>query len=250
MSYQQSIADLSRSLASHPVFDTEYFTAICDYSWNKDGYAVHRANFFDRTALTVPAIATVCARAAEAGDQYTLTFFSYILSEESGNGDPERSHPLLMETSHNLFGENVFGLEPLRVCEAKDSALIVQGTRQYKARLRRLCNGSYQRLLGTAMALELHAEHMLSHCRTAFRAHAARCRTSEFGRDIEVYFNVHLNGVEARHAADARKCVEINCKTDGDVAELTAGAEETLAAQMEMWRDLHEKMKTIGGYYV
>ncbi len=239
---------LIQEIQSHPVFSCEYFKLLQAGRWTKETYDLHRANFFYRTELTVKGIAQVCARAAMADDTATLTLFSYILNEEAGNGELKNCHSVLLEKTHNLFGQTAFGLPPLSSREAKDSPLIIEGTLQYRQRILELASGSYQRLLGVAMALETHAEIMLTYCRTAFRAFADRFDRQQFVREVEVYFNVHLNsGVEERHAADARQCVSGNCLSEDDLAEIAYGARETLAVQHLMWRDMYERCNRIAG---
>jgi hypothetical protein len=198
--------------------------------------------------LTVKAVALVCARAAEQDDLATLNLFSYILNEECGNGQPALCHTVLMENSHNLFGQIAFDLDPLRVTAAKHSPLIIESTKRYRERIQELGRASYQRLLGVAMALESHAEVMLSRFRAAFRAHAECVDRRLFVDEIEVYFNVHLDqGVEQRHASDARECVSRNCRTSDQFAEIAYGAFETLEAQFVMWRDLYQRAIEIRG---
>jgi Iron-containing redox enzyme len=234
-------------LAGHPVYQNRYFQLLDRARWTERTYALHRANFFYRTELTVKAIAQVCARSAGEDDQPTLILFSYILNEECGNGDPECCHAVLMERAHNVFGAVAFGLEPLRVTESKHSPLITRGTERYRRRMQELCSASYQRMLGVAMALESHAEKMLTHCRTAFRAYAGCFAPATFVDQIEIYFNSHLNeGVELRHADDARACVRRNCRSAADLAEVAYGAREALEVQLHMWQDLHDRTLEIG----
>ncbi len=229
-----------KEIENHRVFDCDYFKRLNEMGWNRETYNLHRANFFYRTELTVKAIAHVCARAAIEDDVPTLTLFSYILNEECGNGKLENCHALLMDKSHNLFGQVAFGLTPIAVTAAKNSPLIIEGTRQYRQRMAELAGGSYQCLLGITMALETHAEKMLTHCRTAFRAHQEKfAERKVFVHDVEVYFNMHLNsGVEERHAADAKACVMRNCRSAEDLAEIARGARETLEIQLTMWKDM------------
>lgn len=239
--------ELVEELAGHRVYQTPYFHLLDVARWTKQTYALHRANFFYRTELTVKAIAQVCARSAVEDDQRTLILFSYILNEECGNGDPECCHAVLMERAHNLFGATVFGLDPLRVTESKHSPLITRGTERYRRRMQELCGASYPRMLGVALALESHAEKMLTHCRTAFRAFAGCFARAMFVDQIEVYFNSHLNeGVELRHADDARDCVRRNCRSAADLAEVAYGAREALEVQLHMWQDLHDRTLEIG----
>src|SRR4051812_40384042 len=243
---QDTLDSVCEEIERHPVYANSYFDSLRSAGWTRETYALHRANFFYRTELTVKLIAHVCARAADVDDVPTLILFSYILNEECGNGNPKYCHAVLMEQAHNLFGTTVFNLEPLAVVAARNSPLLTQGTIRYRKRMAELASGSYQSLLGVAMALESHAEKMLTHCRTAFRAHAEYFDPTKFVREIEMYFNVHLDGgVEERHAVDAAACVRRNCQTPEDLAEVSYGAREALDVQLDMWQDLHRTMGEI-----
>jgi len=245
--WHQELEKLVHEIENHPVYQNRYFGLLRHSKWTRETYALHRANFFYRTELTVKTIAHVCARAAQEEDQGTLILFSYILNEECGNGDPAQCHAVLMEKAHNLFGQSVFDLKPLLVTAASGSDAIITGTNCYRERMSALCSASYQRMLGVAMALESHARRMLEHCRTAFRAYADRFERSVFVDQIEVYFNNHLNdGVEQRHADDATSCVQRNCRSLNDFAEISYGAREALAVQAVMWQELYERAVEIG----
>jgi hypothetical protein len=225
----------------HEVYANDYFKFLQDTPWNSRTYDVHRANFFHRTEGTVKGIAHVCAQAAANDDRDTLTLFSFILNEEAGDGESAKCHEFLMEKAHNVLGEVEFGLPALRVKEARGSKLVIPETFAYRERTAELLGGSYQRMLGVAMALESHADTMLQVCRTAFRNSNTGLPESEFVDNVEIYFNVHVGdeGVEERHAADAKKCVLNNCRTEADIAEIAYGATETLNIQLEMWNAMY-----------
>jgi hypothetical protein len=236
------VVSLMDELERHKVYNNDYFKFLRESPWNSQTYDFHRANFFHRTEGTVKGIAYVCAQAAANDDRDTLTLFSFILNEEAGNGEAAHCHEFLMENAHNIYGEVEFGLSPLRVKKARESSLVIPQTFAYRERIRELVGSSYQRMLGVAMALESHADTMLRVCRTAFRNGNTGLPDSEFVNKVEIYFNVHVGdeGVEERHAADAKKCVLNNCRTEADVAEIAYGATETLNIQLEMWEAMYK----------
>ncbi|MFI0714469.1 iron-containing redox enzyme family protein [Streptomyces inhibens] len=240
------VTSLMGELERHDVYNNDYFKFLENSPWNNRTYDFHRANFFHRTEGTVKGIAHVCAQAAASDDRDTLVLFSYILNEEAGNGVAAHCHEVLMENAHNLYGQVEFGLPPLLVREARNSNLVIPETFAYRERTLELLGAGYHRMLGVAMALESHADKMLQVCRTAFRNSNNKLPESEFVDNVEVYFNVHVGqeGVEERHAADARKCVLNNCHTDADVAEIAYGATETLNIQLEMWNAMYKAAST------
>ncbi|MFG3227719.1 iron-containing redox enzyme family protein [Kitasatospora sp. NPDC048194] len=231
------VAALMNGLGDHPVYGNEYFRILRDDPWTGPVYDFHRANFFHRTEGTVKGIAYVCAQAAAHDDRDTLVLFSHILNEETGDGRAEHCHEVLMEQAHNHYGEVEFGLPALTVRESRDSELLIPETVEYRDRTLELLTANYHRMLGVAMALQSHADPMLRTCRTAFRNARKNLPEKAFVDTVEVYFNVHVGdeGVEERHAADARQCVLNNCRTDADLAEVALGAERTLDVQLAMW---------------
>ncbi len=229
-------------LEKHPVFKNPYFDCLQNLKWNKATFELHRANFFYRTELTVKAIAHVCARAAAEEDQDTLILFSYILNEECGNGSLKNCHAMLMEQAHNLYGKVEYSLEPLLIKDAKKHRFIIEETEQYRKRMYELITSSYQCMLGVVMALEYHANKMLTVCREAFRSNLQYLTSSEYSSKVEIYFNCHVdNGVEERHSSDAKLCVFNNCHSINDLQEIKYGAEEAMKVQLNMWNALAKK---------
>ncbi|WP_394845552.1 iron-containing redox enzyme family protein [Pendulispora brunnea] len=236
------VNSLMSDLERHPVYGNDYFKFLENSAWTRQTYDFHRANFFHRTEGTVKGIAHVCARAAANDDRDTLILFAYILNEETGNGNRAHCHEVFMENAHNLHGQAEFDLPSLLVKDARSSKLILDETVAYRKRTLELLSGSYHRMLGVVMALESHADKMLRICRTAFRASRKNLTQSDFVKKVEVYFNAHVsNGVEERHAADAKQCVINNCQTEADIAEIAYGANETLNIQLAMWNAMYEK---------
>lgn len=239
------VTEFMNGLEDHPVFGNDYFSFLESSRWDSRTFEFHRANFFFRTEGTVKGIAAVCARAAANDDVDTLTLFAQILNEEAGSGEPAQCHELLMENAHNLHAEHEFGLAPLRVKESRVHALVIEETAAYRERTRELVGGSYNQMLGVAMALEGHADHMLKLCRTAFRNTTGELAHQRYLDEVEIYFNVHVGdaGVEERHAADARRCVRNNVRSAADIDEIAHGATETLDVQKRMWDAMYESVR-------
>jgi len=232
----QRMLDFMEALEHHPVFENRYFKMLLKNGWDAHTYEIYRANFFYRTELTVKGIAQICARAAANDDQNTLILFSHILHEETGGGRREDCHEVLMEQSHNLYGQIEFGLKPLAVKNAGTTGLIIDETKAYREKIFELISASYPCMLGVAMALESHADRMLSCFRDVFRMSRKKMNGQDYKDKVEIYFNCHIeNGVEERHAADARECVLSNCNTEDNISEIIFGAEETLKIQQTMW---------------
>ncbi|UTM59266.1 iron-containing redox enzyme family protein [Photobacterium sp. CCB-ST2H9] len=229
-------------LENHPIFENTYFKHLATYPWTPATYELFRANFFYRTELTVKGIAHVCARSAAVNDMDTLILFSYILGEETGMGNKAHCHEIFMENALNLFGAREYNLEPLKVQDAKNSPDIIPETLAYRERIQALISDSYPRMLGVVMALETHADRMLTAFREAFRLSRTHLDEAQYKKEVEVYFNAHVdNGVEERHAADARNCVLNNCLTQSDLNEIIYGATEMFKAQQAMWLAMYRK---------
>ncbi|MDC8759597.1 iron-containing redox enzyme family protein [Janthinobacterium fluminis] len=249
---KNTLLNYMSGLENHPVFDNDYFKLLKTEKLTPPLYASHRANFFFRTMATVMGIAHICANAAQNHDQDTLILFSYILNEECGNGDKSQCHELLMEQSHNMYGQLEFDLPPLRVKDAEASrlnprddnsdSLIIDETRDYRSKINALLTRNYPTMLGVAYALETHASIMLTNFRDMFSFNRSHMDKNEYTRKVEIYFNCHLDsGVEDRHAADAQQCVVNNCVSESALADIMYGIDETLKIQHAMWNGMHRK---------
>ncbi|MFV5345684.1 iron-containing redox enzyme family protein [Acinetobacter oleivorans] len=220
----------------HEIFQNNYFKHLTSTSWTPESYILFRDNFFYRTELTVKGIAHVCSRSAFENDMDTLVLFTHILSEETGMGEKAKCHEIFMENALNVFGAAEYNLPEMKVQQAKNSHRIIAETLQYRDTIQGLITGSYPRMLGAVMALENHADKMLTVFREAFRFNNKNLDPNEFVKKVEVYFNAHIeNGVEDRHAQDAKQCVHNNCNDQEDLDEIKFGANETLKAQLKMW---------------
>lgn len=234
------------NMDQHEIFQNNYFYHLTNKHWSPESYTLFRDNFFYRTELTVKGIAQVCARSAFQNDMDTLVLFTHILSEETGMGNKAKCHEIFMENALNLFGISEFNLPEMKVQQAKNSDQIIPETLQYRDTIQGLITGSYPRMLGAVMALENHADKMLTVFREAFRFNNKKLDANLFVNKVEIYFNAHIeNGVEDRHAQDAKQCVHNNCNSRDDLNEIIFGANETLKAQLKMWNAMFNKAATI-----
>lgn len=234
--------DFITKMDDHEIFQNNYFKHLTTKPWTAESYILFRDNFFYRTELTVKGIAQVCSRSAFQNDMDTLVLFTHILSEETGMGEKAKCHEIFMENALNLFGSTEFSLPKMKVQQAKNSDQIIPETLQYRDTIQGLITGSYPRMLGAVMALENHADKMLTIFREAFRFNNKNLDPEVFIKKVEIYFNAHIeNGVEDRHAQDAKQCVHNNCNSQEDLDEIKFGATETLKAQLKMWNAMFDK---------
>ncbi|HEX8615480.1 MAG TPA: iron-containing redox enzyme family protein [Telluria sp.] len=253
---KHQLLDHMKSVEAHPVFDNDYFRFVKENPITPQLYAVHRANFFFRTMATVIGIAHVCAAAASNHDQDTLILFSYILNEECGDGQQSKCHELLMEQSHNLFGQFEFDLPALKVRDLEGRPdgsrdehaykLVIDETKEYRTKIHALLTRNYPTMLGVAYALETHASIMLTCFREMFNLNRKHLEKDDFVRKVEIYFNCHLDsGVEDRHASDAQQCVLNNCVSEADLADIKHGIDATLEIQHAMWNGMYRRALAI-----
>ncbi len=145
---QEKLYSYMDSIFDRPIFTNNYFQHLKQNGFTPATYELHRANFYFRTMATVMGIAHICSQAAFNHDKETLILFSYILNEECGNGEKSRCHELLMEQAHNAFGQQEFGVPPIKVIDVKDGRygktknlltnLIIQETEDYRKRVNEL----------------------------------------------------------------------------------------------------------------
>jgi hypothetical protein len=252
---QNKLINHITSLGEHPVFENNYFKFLSRHGFTKELYDIHRANFLFRTMSTVIGIANICAHAAQQHDKETLVLFSYILNEECGNGVNSKCHEILMEQSHNIFGNEEYELAPLFVKDLVDinecgrtglDNMVVDETKRYRTEIGQLLNKSYPTMLGIAYALELHAGIMLTVFRQAFSISRCKMELNEYKKKVEIYFNCHLdNGVQDRHAHDAKQCILSNCKSWDAYNDIVCGIESTLILQNDMWSGMYNRVQKI-----
>ena len=251
---QNQLIDIMRNLDTHPVFQNDYFKFVKENQMTPELYAMHRANFFFRTMATVMGIAHVCAAAASHHDQDTLILFSFILNEECGDGKKSHCHERLMEDSHNLYGQLEFDLPGLSVKDLEGRAdgsrdeeahaLVISETKDYRIKINALLTKNYPTMLGVAYALETHASVMLTCFREMFNLNRKHLDHDAFSRQVEIYFNCHLDsGVEDRHASDAQQCVLNNCTSQSSLEDIQYGIDNTLAIQHAMWNGMYRQAK-------
>ncbi|MBV8802198.1 MAG: iron-containing redox enzyme family protein [Gammaproteobacteria bacterium] len=245
MSAITQLLEYTETLTQHAVFRNQYFSFLKTHKFTPELYAFHRANFFFRTEATVKSVAQVCAKAAIQDDHDTLLFFSYILNEECGNGDKSHCHELLMEQSHNIYGDKEYQLAPLKVKEAKfqyPNGLVILETKQYREKVNALLNKNYASALGVAYALETHASYMLTNFREIFAISRTKMTEKEYKSQVEIYFNVHLDsGIEDRHSEDSKQCILNNCKSDQVLSDMIFAINETLNTQQAMWSGMYRE---------
>lgn len=235
---EDAFAQYRRAVA--PLFD--YLRARARVGFTAAQFRLYRDNYFYRTNTTAAVVARIAYLAAARRDRVTLATAAKNLFEETGEGIPDRSHPLLLEQSHNAVAGQVFGLPPLGLDAADESPLLLAEARDYRERQRRLVEeGDYLTALGASYTQETMATDMLrGFYDTLFVPYRERL-AGTFAL-VSMYFTVHLDGVEEEHGRHAREAVCRACRTDADRQSAFAGIRGFLDAQRNLWTALHRAL--------
>jgi hypothetical protein len=231
--------DMKRHRAlQHPLF--QYLPHIATSSGlTPRQFELYRTNFFCRTKETIPSVARVIIAAANNQDTKTLASAGRNIFEETGEGNHSLAHSHLLEHSHNIHGRTVFGLGGFRLRESSGSQLLVPACHDFIAEQRALyTDPSYATVLGTGFAHEFAADPMLSGFFKGFFLPYKGYYAGDTFSQVSKYFDVHLGGVEERHAQDAREALMRACKIVDDLRAVKKGAFGFLDIQATLWDGL------------
>lgn len=202
-------------------------------------FSLYRDNYFYRTYRTVPCIAKVVESASKAADYITLSSAASNLFEESGSGQAQKSHPELLLYSHNQHAERVFQLPPTTLIASLDSSHILPEAREFtNVQSSLYYSFNHIEVLGANYAQEEAATEMLTSFMSAFfEPYQSYYNNGDFKNLIE-YFICHIDGLEERHADDARNCLLQWCKTEKDLEIAINSINKILSAQSNLWLGL------------
>lgn len=206
-------------------------------SFSPAQFAFFRANYFYRTQTTIAMIERVREAAQRNHDLRTLHLVNQTLDEELGGGDPSAAHSRLLESSHNRHASVVFGLPPLSLHQAHASPLIIDAARTFRGEQARLYDcKSYALVLGASLAQETAALDMLRQfLHSLFTPYAKRYPSVSAFKQVRLYFDCHINGVEQDHAERARGGARSACRTNSDLHDMRRGLTGFLSAQAQLW---------------
>ncbi len=239
---QQAIA--SYETKSNVLF--QYLEEKSKAGWTKLQFLLYRDNYFFRTYETIECVAKVIISAKRHEDFITLRSAGNNCYEESGSNIDRKSHPELLLYSHNRHSERIFGIQGISLRDSLNSPNVLAETKE----LRKIQYALYESLnhievLAANYAQEAAATAMLAiFMKSFFEPYRSYYSNKEY-REITEYFHCHLDGLEERHADEAKYCLFQQCKTFKDIETAIATINKLLAAQSTMWIALKEKLQSI-----
>lgn len=226
---------------SQPFFD--YLATYAQRGFTAEQFLIYRDNFFFRTLSTIPSIAKLMIAAAYNGDYATIADAGKNLFDESGLGNADRVHSALLEHSHNFHGEKMFNLPPIKLIDVKDSKHLVNQVQQYRKVQTSLYESEkYALILAVSFAQETVASSMLRNFYESLFVPYKNAYTDTEFESIALYFLAHIQGVEQRHAEDAKQAVLRECSDLHTVNLCVQGMLEFLNAQSDLWMGMHDAM--------
>lgn len=238
------------SIKSHKAINHALFDYLKRRARTKDFSAaffnIYRVNYFTRTQGIASAISEILKAAVEEADYLTISLVGMNLFEETGEGDPKKTHLMLLEKSHNKHGELIFGLPPIPVKMARYSEHALKSFQHFpEDRMHLYSNNSYFFRLGVMLADETAAVPMISGFYKSLFEPYKDDYAEEDLQGMTRYFSDHLSGVEQRHGDDMLSSVQGNCKTNSDIDEVMYGAECFFKMQSNLWDALLTALESV-----
>lgn len=164
--------------------------------------------------------------------------FALNIVEESGYGISAYSHASLFVQSCRTFHRVVYGGDMKK-------ARITQATRDLNDKSMLLFSRDVFEMFGASLAQELHALPQLELMYAGHHTCAQEFKpflTDEW-RLVDKFFDLHLDGTEARHAEDINLAIWELVDEDGKRQRLEAGFEQMIALLKGFWTDLEKEIE-------
>jgi len=244
--FKNAIDETVEIFHNHPAYNHKLFQYLEDQKskgFNKNQFQIYRDNFFYRTELTIPSVASTVIAAIKNSDYITVSQMAKNLYDEGGYGDPNKVHAKLLLDSHNLHGEKIFNLQPVRrIKDIENSDYITNETKNYRSSKMNVFNESYSYVIGNAWAHEFLADGMLENFKNAFFVpYRGYYNPKDYEKVIEFY-KAHRDDekeggdVEAEHERMARDSVVRSCDSDiKKYNEVLRGGLEFMSKQSNLW---------------
>lgn len=224
----------------------QYLAERAKVNWTPAQFIVYRDNYFFRTYETIECVAKVIISAKRHEDYITLRSAGSNCYEESGSNIAHKSHPELLLYSHNNHSERIFGVKGISLSESATSPNILEETREFRKIQKALYESSnHIEVLAVNYAQEEAAKAMLQIFREAFFEPYRHSYSNKEFNDITEYFSCHLNGLEERHADEAKYCLFKRCNTAKDLEIAVASISKILSAQRKMWMAWRKKLQSL-----
>ena len=126
--------------------------------------------------------------------------FEHNIHDECGEGNPEKTHAKLFADSISTYAKVLYGTSELNKEE------ILQSTKELQAKSLLLFGEDLYVMLGACLAQEVHALPQLVHLRNGCMTWSTLFSPDE-EKKIMAFYDIHLDGTEARHAEDLNQTI-------------------------------------------
>lgn len=159
--------------------------------------------------------------------------FEHNIEDESGGGDPTRSHAKLFVDSCEHVCQALFN-KPLDLSKGE----VIDGTKSLHSGSIELFNSNIYRMLGAAVAQETHALPQLENMYKGLLTVRHLFGDSAWKQATDFY-DIHLDGTEARHSEDLNKTIWAIIDTDEKMNEFIQGSQIFLGLLDNYWSKLY-----------
>ena len=159
--------------------------------------------------------------------------FEHNIEDESGDGDINRSHAKLFVDSCESISQVLYG-KPLQL----SSPQLIPETLNLHEQSLSLFSSNIYKMLGACIAQEIHALPQLENLYAGLCSVRKKFSDTEWHSATEFY-DIHLDGTEARHAEDLNKTVWAVIDSEEKVNEFKQGCHEFLGLLDNYWSKLN-----------
>ena len=206
-------------------------------SFNYDRYNIfyqNMAQWLSPTALRLSTGLKLLEKNYCKGLKPIIKVFEHNIDDESGDGNPELAHAKLFSDSCSIFSQVTYNKLLIKVKPLPTTLTLHE-------RSLSLFSENVYKMLGAAVAQETHALPQLEHLYAGYESLKFRFTDDEWNR-VKYFYDVHLNGTEARHAEDLHKTVWSILNNDEKKNLFHDGYDEFMLLLNDFWSGLENEL--------
>lgn len=206
--------------------------------FSHDDYSLIMNNLRHWLAPTVKRLETGLAllkNAQQNDDRITsvIDAFEHNIEDERGNGK-ETSHAYLFNKSAKQYSEIFYG-EDIKFSKGTQSTMALKSVSE------QLFKNDIYVMLGAALAQEIHALPQLELLFKGMKKNKNKFSELEW-KDVEYFYEIHLDGTEARHAEDLNQTIWSLIDTDEKRKRFYKGFDGLLSLLDDFWIELEKEV--------
>lgn len=203
-----------------------------------DDYSIIMNNLRQWLAPTVKRLETGLDILERSDENYGLDevihAFEHNIEDEKGDGK-ESSHAYLFNKSTKTYSNSVYSKD-IKFCKGLPT------TMRLKESSEDLFKGDLFIMLGAALAQEIHALPQLELLLKGLDKNKNKFSDSEW-KDVEYFYEIHLDGTEARHAEDLNQTIWGLIDDENKNSRFLKGFDGILSHLDEFWNGIAKEVK-------